>query len=257
MDAFIQAIPWRYALEMRKKRIESVKDALQEVKLLQMTEEEGAKRGASQVLQSDAKPSTFYHMQAKKPPKRSPMKCWGCEQEGHILRNCPLLEEWKESQRREKVGHKDTNQLQLNLTKRPLGLYVAHVGSGTPRTVTADIQIADVNVKVLIDSCAMSSCCSYQWYCKNRVRTGGLVPDPTMVVGVGNLPIKVSGRTQLLPLEWKGATARVTLLVIPTLANHEVILSMDILSLLGVKIDTRMGVAKPTVVPTYTRPLQT
>ena len=134
---------------------------------------------------------------------------------------------------------------------------MAHVGNGTLHTITAEIQIADINVKVLIDSGAMSSCCSYQWYHRNRVRIGGLVPDSTMVVGVGNLPIKVSGRTQLLPLWWKGATTKVTLLVVPTLANHEVILGMDIMSLLGVKIDTRTRVAKPTVVPTYARPLQT
>ena len=39
-ETFIEAIPWRYALEIRKKRIESVEEALQEVKLLQMIEEQ-------------------------------------------------------------------------------------------------------------------------------------------------------------------------------------------------------------------------
>ena len=45
-EAFIEAIPWRYAMEIRKKRIDNVEAALQEVKLLQMTEEEGVRRGA-------------------------------------------------------------------------------------------------------------------------------------------------------------------------------------------------------------------
>ena len=31
------------------------------------------------------------------------------------------------------------------------------IGNGTPRTIMANVQIADVNVKVLIDSGAMSS----------------------------------------------------------------------------------------------------
>ena len=104
-EAFIEAIPWRYAMEIRKKRINNVEAALQEVKLLQMTEEEGVRRGASQVLYTDnpspPPPQREMVRERERNVRKKPIRCWGCEQEGHVLRNCPVIREWKEKQKRE------------------------------------------------------------------------------------------------------------------------------------------------------------
>ena len=97
-----------------------------------------------------------------------------------------------------------------------------------------------------MDSWASTSCCTRRWYqrCQNEV--GPLQRDATMIVGVGNVPINVNGRTGRLPLEWDDAKSFLTLLVIPTLEEPEMIIGMDVLQKLGAKIDTRTGTVKPT-----------
>ena len=74
--------------------------------------------------------------------------------------------------------------------------------------------------------------------------------DATKIVWVGNVPINVDGRTGRLPLEWDDAKSFLTLLVIPTLEEPDVILGMDVLQRLGVKTDTKTGTAKPSMLVT-------
>ena len=40
VDAFLEAVPWKYSIELKKRKIDSVEDALKELKLLKMLEEE-------------------------------------------------------------------------------------------------------------------------------------------------------------------------------------------------------------------------
>ena len=49
----------------------------------------------------------------------------------------------------------------------------------------------------------------------------------------------------------------VSFLVVPTLIEPDVILGMDLLQRLGVKIDTKAGVAKPTMLVLHFQPLET
>ena len=67
----------------------------------------------------------------------------------------------------------------------------------------------------------------------------------------------MDGRTTRLPLEWKEATTMVSFLVVPTLIEPDVILGMDLLQRLGVKIDTKAGVAEPNVLVSHVQPLET
>ena len=64
----------------------------------------------------------------------------------------------------------------------------------------------------------------------------------------------MDGRTSRLPLEWDDSKSFLTLLVIPTLEEPDMILGMDILQRLGVKIDARAGTAKPTVLVSSIKP---
>ena len=58
-------------------------------------------------------------------------------------------------------------------------------------------------------------------------------------------------------MEWKDAVTTVSFLVVPTLIEPDVILGMDLLQRLGVKIDTKAGVAEPTVLVSHIQPLET
>ena len=84
-----------------------------------------------------------------------------------------------------------------------------------------------------------------------------MVHDQTQVIGVENTPIFVDGRTARLLLEWREATTTVSFLVVPTLIEPNVILGMDLLQHLGVKIDTKAGLAEPIVLVSHIQPLET
>ena len=73
-------------------------------------------------------------------------------------------------------------------------------------------------------------------------------------MGVGNIPINVDGRTGRLPLECYDTKSFLTLLVIPTLEEPDMILGMDVLQRLGVRIDTKTGTAQPTMLVTKIKP---
>ena len=74
---------------------------------------------------------------------------------------------------------------------------------------------------------------------------------------MGSTPIFVDGRTSGLPFEWKKAVTTVSFLVMPTLVEPDVILGMNVFQRLEVKIDTKAGVAEPTVLVSHVQPLET
>ena len=64
------------------------------------------------------------------------------------------------------------------------------------------------------------------------MRISLLLKDITRVIGLGNVPIPVAGRTQAIPLVWGGESTRCFLTVVPTLQNFDVILGMDVMTAL-------------------------
>ena len=68
------------------------------------------------------------------------------------------------------------------------------------------------------------------------------------MIGVGSTPFYIDGRMDRLLLQWGQANTSVSLLVIPSLEEVDIILGMDVLQQLGVKIDTRAGRAEPTLI---------
>ena len=113
--------------------------------------------------------------------------------------------------------------------------------------------VAGVKVKTPTDSRATTSCCSQRWYRRYHVEVGPLIQDQTQLIGVENTPIFVDGRTVRLPLEWKDAVTTVSFFVVPTLIEP----GMDLLQRLGVKINTKVGVAEPTVLVSHIQPPET
>ena len=126
--------------------------------------------------------------------------------------------------------------------------------SKSSRLIYKEVEVGQQTVRALIDSGAEANCCSTKWYDERKLTLGGLLESGGRVIGVGNTPIPVTGRTQLVDLIWGPARTKVSRLVVPTLGDQDVILGMDILRQLGVHIDTNKGTAEPTIVPTYVRP---
>ena len=77
------------------KRIDSLKEALEEAKLRRTLEEEGDGRKRVQAVTEDLRPARQEDGQKTKEGRkgrRGPV-CWGCGKPGHVLKNCEL---WKE-----------------------------------------------------------------------------------------------------------------------------------------------------------------
>ena len=123
--------------------------------------------------------------------------------------------------------------------------------------ILQEVVVTEVQVKALIDSGATTLCCSRRWYQKYHVEIGPLMHDRTQVIGAENSPIFVDGRMARLPLEWKEATTAVSFLMVPTPIEPDVILGMDLLQRLGVRIDTKAGVAEPTMLVSHVQLLET
>ena len=111
-----------------------------------------------------------------------------------------------------------------------------------------------VVIRAMVDSGALTSCCTRKWYQRYQNKVGPLQRDAIKIVGVGNIPINVDGKTVRLPLEWDDSKSFLTLLVIPTLEEPDMILGMDVLQRLGEKFDTRTGTANPTMLVSRIKP---
>ena len=92
--------------------------------------------------------------------------------------------------------------------------------------VTAEVTIAGVKVVALIDTGATSSCCRWDWYDQWKNHLGHLRQTNTLVIGVGNVPVKLKGITQVLELEWDGIKDHCQMVVLPTLEDVDVILGI-------------------------------
>ena len=96
VEAFLGAIPWHFAREIRVKRIDSLKEALEEAKLRQTLEEEEDSRKRVQLVTEDLRPSRQEEGQRTEEARKGRgggLVCWGYGEPGHVLKNCEL---WKE-----------------------------------------------------------------------------------------------------------------------------------------------------------------
>ena len=117
LKAFLQAVPRNIGRELRCRHFYSVKEALDEARFLQSVEED-ENRGSGKIfaVEVDSKPSVeepkmyiqqiveacMKQMQAQQPKKgkserprssRRKLWCWCCGEEGHTLRECPVIQQ--------------------------------------------------------------------------------------------------------------------------------------------------------------------
>ena len=117
LKAFLQAVPRSIGRELRRRHFESVKEALDEARFLQSVEEdEDCDNGKVFTVKAEAKPpveepkvdiqqiveACMKQMQAQQPKKeqserprssRRKLRCWCCGEEGHTLKECPVIQQ--------------------------------------------------------------------------------------------------------------------------------------------------------------------
>ena len=109
LETFLEAIPWKFALEIKKKKLNSVEEALKEVRLLQTLDDEEKKRHKSEnfAIQEKSKEERF--VERRRPDyHRNEFTCWACGKKGHTLRNCRKFQAFQRQQ--EKDAEEDGNQ---------------------------------------------------------------------------------------------------------------------------------------------------
>ena len=97
VEAFLGAIPWHYAREIRAKRIDSLKEAVEEAKLRKTLQEEEDDQKRVQAVTEDLRPASQEEDRRNREVRkgrRGPV-CWGCGEPGHLLKDCELLKEFK------------------------------------------------------------------------------------------------------------------------------------------------------------------
>ena len=119
LKAFLQAVPRHIGRELRRRHFVLVKEALKEARFLQSVEEdENRASGKIFTVESDSTPSVeepkpdiqqivkacIKQMQAQQPREqrserprssRRKLRCWCCGEEGHTLRECPVIQQNK------------------------------------------------------------------------------------------------------------------------------------------------------------------
>ena len=117
LKAFLQAVPRNIGRELRRQHFDSVKDALDEAHFLQSVEEdENCESGKIFTVEAEAKPpveepkvdvyqiveACMKQTQAQRPkkeqserprPSHRKLRCWCCGEEGHTLRECPVIQQ--------------------------------------------------------------------------------------------------------------------------------------------------------------------
>ena len=119
LKAFLQAVPRNIGRELRRRHFVSVKEALKEARFLQSVgEDENRACGKIFMVESDPTPSVeepkpdiqqivracIKQMQAQLPREqrserprssRRKLRCWCCGEDGHTLKECPVIQQNK------------------------------------------------------------------------------------------------------------------------------------------------------------------
>ena len=106
LRAFLSAIPMSIGRELKRKHLTTVKEALEEARFLQRVEEEDSAskekvltvekpqaRSQKELVEEcirELKAQGLLQASVERPPTRE-YKCWSCGEQGHTLRQCPVI----------------------------------------------------------------------------------------------------------------------------------------------------------------------
>ena len=129
VDAFLNAIPWEVARELKKKKVDTLKKAMEKAKTIAALIEEDKKRAnSSMALQAPGHTPRVDKGMEGGPrweiPRNSQVRgnsrwrgsrdmvCWACHEKGHTVRSCPVWHQWRQG--RPNVGNHDQDHVGNN-----------------------------------------------------------------------------------------------------------------------------------------------
>ena len=108
VEAFLGAIPWLFAQEIRMKKIENLEEALEEARTRRAieAEEEGRRKTVHAAAEREKVVEQGQDVGPRRDrrPRRDPVG-WGCGELGHVLRECPLWRKFKKDRWRKQEGN--------------------------------------------------------------------------------------------------------------------------------------------------------
>ena len=133
LKAFLQAVPRNIGHELHRRHFDSIKEALEEDRFLQSVEEDEDRDNRKVfTVEAETKPSVeepkvdinqiveacMKQMQALQPNKgqserprftRKKLRCWCCGEEGHTLKECPVIQQNRAAYFKQPAGEQVEN----------------------------------------------------------------------------------------------------------------------------------------------------
>ena len=186
-----------------------------------------------------------YFREQRRRSDRRPLRCFLCDEEGHLAYRCPartLLQRMLRQQAPEPTREPTRGQTLARSAKPKVAQIGCAVG-GPP--ISGQLIIEGVPVLGLVDTGASVTCLGLDVWWRYRTQWGALKPYWGAVHGAHGKPLNIAGRTEHLDIQWGEARGRSSFIVIVGLESPPCLIDMDIMRPLRVHIDVTNGTATP------------
>ena len=213
--------------------------------------------GPSQYFSSGDDGAPYFRGQRRR-SDRGPLRCFLCDEEGHVAYRCPartLLQRMLRQQAPEPTREPPRGQI-LARSPQPK---VAQIGCAVGPPISGQLIIEGVPVLGLVDTGASVTCLGFDVWWRYRTQWGALKPYGSAVHGAHCKPLNIAGRTEHLDIHWGEARGRASFIVIVGLESPLCLIGMDIMRPLRVHIDVTNGTgtpAQPDPRPSTSMPLK-
>ena len=199
--------------------------------------------GPSQYFRSGDDGAPYFRGQRRR-SDRGPLRCFLCDEEGHMAYRCPaqtLLQRMLRQQVPEPTREPPRGQI-LARSPQPK---VAQIGCAVGPPISGQFIIEGVPVLGLVDTGASVTCLGFDVWWRYRTQWGALKPYGGTVHGAHGKPLHIAGRTEHLDIQWGEVWGRASFIVIVGLNSPPCLIGMDIMRPLRVHIDVTNGTATP------------
>ena len=199
--------------------------------------------GPSQYFSTGDDGAPYFRGQRRR-SDRGPLRCFLCDEEGHVAYRCPartLLQHMLRQQAPEPTREPPRGQILARLPQPK----VAHIECTVGPPISGQLIIEGIPVLGLVDTGASVTCLGFDVWWRYRTQWGALKPYGSAVHGAHGKPLNIDGRTEHLDIQWGKARGRASFIVIVGLESPPCLIGMDIMRPLRVHIDVTNGTATP------------
>ena len=185
-----------------------------------------------------------YFREQRRRSDRRPLRCFLCDEEGHVAYHCPsqtLLQRMLRQQAQEPARKPPRGQI-LAWSPKPK---VAQIGCAVGPPILGQLTVEGIPVLGLVDTGASVTCMGFDVWWRYRTEWGALKQYEGTVCGAHGKPLNIAGRTEHLDIQWGEARGRASFIVIVGLESPPCLIGMDIMRPLRVHIDVTNGTATP------------